>query len=932
MGQSGAEWYFDKCRRLRCTVLERFEAFGRKTVRIWYPDTQAVSLSSPDNLTPISELRIDAAEINYIVAGIRVADALRENVLLAPIESSVIPLPHQIVTLLKAVSADRVRLLLADEVGLGKTIEAGLILKELKLRGLIRRILVVAPKGLVTQWVAEMRTHFGEEFRLLIPSDFAAFRRVAAQDNVWKIYDQVVCPLDAVKPIERRGGWSKEQIAEYNRDRYQDLLAADWDLIIVDEAHRLGGSTEQVARHKLGAGLAEAAPHLLLLSATPHQGKSDAFYRLISLLDKGAFPDATAVSRERLEPYLARTEKRHAIDAEGRPLFRPRRTQLLGVSWNDRHSLQRTLYESVSEYVRQGYNQALRDKKVYLGFLLLLMQRLVTSSTKAIRTTLERRREILHASDEQLSLFPTALEENWADMDGQDQVEALLKLRIKALRNEKLEVEALLELARRADAAGPDSKAETLLDKIYALQHDEDDPELKILIFTEFVPTQEMLCHFLEDRGFSVGSLNGGMDLHQRQEILRRFAGDLRILVSTDAGGEGLNLQFCHVVVNYDIPWNPMRLEQRIGRVDRIGQPHTVRAVNLVLQDTVEYRVRDVLEKKLAVILQEFGVDKTGDVLDSADAGDIFDELYRDAILNPASVGLQIDSALAKVRAQAEALKAHRLLLAQTEALTPAESQRLLGHPLPYWIERMTVNYLKSSGGLAEQTKEGWTLTWSDGHHISPAVFALRDAQRSPAATHLTLEDARVRGIARSIPRFVPGQPIPCIELESIGLEVCGIWSLWTVATNGPDYRGERALALFLHDDGRILQPTARHIWDVLLDRNPNPKRYLRMNDGDEIMARSRKAADQQGHTLYDEMTVLYSDRLRRELGNKEYGFSARRRAIEKIALPPIRHHRLAELAREEAEWKKEFASKHDLQPEIVPRLVLRVEGTGTNG
>ena len=168
--------------------------------------------------------------------------------LLAPIESSVIPLPHQILTLLKAVSSDRVRLLLADEVGLGKTIEAGLILKELKLRGLIKRILVVAPKGLVSQWVAEMRTHFGEEFRLLLPGDFPAFRRVSAQDNIWKTFDQVVCPLDAVKPIDNRKGWTREQVAEHNRDRFEDLLSADWDLIVVDEAHRLGGTTDQVAR------------------------------------------------------------------------------------------------------------------------------------------------------------------------------------------------------------------------------------------------------------------------------------------------------------------------------------------------------------------------------------------------------------------------------------------------------------------------------------------------------------------------------------------------------------------------------------------------------------------------------------------------------------------------------------------------------------
>jgi SNF2 family DNA or RNA helicase len=881
---------------------------------------------------PIGELRIDAAEINYIVAGIRVSDSLRENILLAPIESSVIPLPHQIVTLLKAVSADRVRLLLADEVGLGKTIEAGLILKELKLRGLVRRVLVVAPKGIVTQWVAEMRTHFGEQFRLLIPSDFPAFRRVAAQDNVWKTYDQVVCPLDSVKPIERRRGWSKEQVAEYNRDRYQDLLAADWDLIIIDEAHRLGGTTEQVARYKLGIGLAEAAPYLLLLSATPHQGKSDAFYRLISLLDKAAFPDAASVKRERLEPYLARTEKRRAIDAEGNPLFKPRRTQLLGVAWNDRHALQKKLYESVSEYVQLGYNQALREKKVYLGFLLLLMQRLVTSSTNAIRATLERRLEVLHASDEQMTLFPIGLEEEWADMDGQEQVDALLKIRIKALGNEKREVEALLELARHAESAGPDAKAETLLDLIYDLQRSEDDPELKILVFTEFVPTQEMLRSFLEHRGFNVACLNGGMEMEAREEVLKRFAGDVRILVSTDAGGEGLNLQFCHVVINYDIPWNPMRLEQRIGRVDRIGQAHTVRAVNFVLQDTVEYQVRDVLEQKLEVILHEFGVDKTGDVLDSADAGEIFDDLYRDAVLNPASVVSQVDSALAKVRAQAETLRANKAMLAQTVALTPAESQRLLGHPLPYWIERMTVNYLRSAGGGAEHIKSGWDLTWPDGYRVSPAVFTLRDAERSSAATHLTLEMARVRGITMAIPRFVPGQAVPCVQLDSIGLEVRGTWSLWTVEANGPDYSRERALSLFLHDDGRVLHPTARHIWEALLDQNPVPSDYMGHIESERIIAESRPIADEQGRAVYDEMAQLYADRLRREQENKEYSFSARRRSIEKIGLTAVRQHRLADLVREEADWRKAFAAKRDLQPEIVPRLVLRIEGTGQDG
>ena len=151
-----------------------------------------------------------------------------------------------------------------------------------------------------------------------------------------------------------------------------------------------------------------------------------------------------------------------------------------------------------------------------------------------------------------------------------------------------------------------------MLDILYDNQREENSPELKFLIFTEFVPTQGMLREFLEEHGFSVVCLNGSMDLDQRRRVQQSFAEKTRILVSTDAGGEGLNLQFAHVVINYDLPWNPMRIEQRIGRVDRIGQKHPVKAFNLVFEDSVELRVREVLENKLLTILDEFGVDKTG--------------------------------------------------------------------------------------------------------------------------------------------------------------------------------------------------------------------------------------------------------------------------------------------------------------------------------
>ncbi|MFH1953127.1 MAG: helicase-related protein, partial [Pseudomonadota bacterium] len=636
-----------------CQIIESQTLWGETTCRVWLPGRDSVVRIPASRLKPLESAGTGSPDdIAYIAAAARVADALTQNVLLAPIESSVIPLPHQIRALSRAIANDRVRYLLADEVGLGKTIEAGLIMRELKLRGLVKRTLVIAPKGLVSQWVSEMRFHFGETFQLVLPEDIKTLKRIAPVSgpgnsekgnhdpealpaNAWQMFSQVVVPMDSVKPLDKRRGWTAAQVSEHNRERFEDLISAGWDLVIVDEAHRLGGSTDQVARFKLGQELAEAAPYFLLLSATPHQGKTDAFHRLVSLIDAQEFPDVSSVTRERVQPHVIRTEKRRAIDANGNPLFKPRHTQLAPVSWEERHRSQQLLYEAVTEYVREGYNRAMREKRSYIGFLMILMQRLVVSSTSAIRTTLERRLEALAAPQEQLTLFPLASEEEWADLDGQEQIDVLLRTRLKALKNERAEVKLLLEAAARCEQIGPDAKAEALLDWLYRLQSEEGDPELKTLVFTEFVPTQEMLRRFLTERGFPVVCLNGSMDMEERKRVQEAFAEDARILISTEAGGEGLNLQFCHVVINYDIPWNPMRLEQRIGRVDRIGQAHAVRAVNFVFEGSVEHRVREVLEQKLAVIFEEFGIDKTGDVLDSGQAGRMFDDLYVEAILNP---------------------------------------------------------------------------------------------------------------------------------------------------------------------------------------------------------------------------------------------------------------------------------------------------------
>ena len=944
---SGGAWYYSPDHGQLCQVIEAQMLWGETTCRVWLPGSDSVVRIPASRLRSLESAGTGSADdIAYIAAAARVADALTQDVLLAPIESSVIPLPHQIRALSRAIANDRVRYLLADEVGLGKTIEAGLIMRELKLRGLIKRTLVIAPKGLVSQWVSEMRFHFGETFHLVLPEDIKTLKRIATVTgpgngekgisdlevlpiNAWQMFSQVVVPMDSVKPLDKRRGWTASQVSEHNRERFEDLISAGWDLVIVDEAHRLGGSTDQVARFKLGQGLSEAAPYFLMLSATPHQGKTDAFHRLVTLIDAQEFPDISSVTRERVEPHVIRTEKRRAIDADGKPLFKPRHTQLGPVSWEERHRNQQHLYEAVTEYVREGYNQAMREKRSYIGFLMILMQRLVVSSTSAIRTTLERRLEALASPQEQLTLFPLTSEEEWADLDGQEQIDVLLRTRLKALKNERAEVKLLLDAAARCEQIGPDAKAEALLDWLYRLQSEESDPELKALVFTEFVPTQEMLRRFLTERGFEVVCLNGSMDMEERKRVQEAFAKDVRILISTDAGGEGLNLQFCHVVINYDIPWNPMRLEQRIGRVDRIGQAHAVRAINFVFEDSVEHRVREVLEQKLAVIFEEFGIDKTGDVLDSAQAGHMFDEMYVEAILNPEKVEDSVESVVARLHEQARDARTTASVLGATEDLEPGEAQRLLTHPLPHWVERMTVSYLKAHGGQAERRSQSWNLTWPDGETYENVVFTGKEAERLPAARHLTLEEPKVRGLAMRLPRFAPGQPVPIVSIPGLSVEIQGVWSLWRIAIASMEWNRRRIMPLFLADNGMVYMPTARHVWDQLLAASTQVRSVLDTEVSQAAFAKLQNAAEEHGKPIYEALVQEHRGRIAREREKANYAFAARRRTVERIGLPQVRNYRLNLLAQEERSFQEQLDQKAHALPEMVPLLVIRVEGGG---
>ncbi|MFV0422759.1 DEAD/DEAH box helicase [Oleidesulfovibrio sp.] len=962
MASSENIWQYSTVHNSACKVIEEQTLWGQTVCRIWLPNQDAVVRVPRSALRPLSaDLRpeIEAGRIAYVAAAAKVAEVLEGStsatdghVLLAPMESNVIPLPHQIHALSRAISGDRVRYLLADEVGLGKTIEAGLVMRELKLRGLVRRILVVSPKGIATQWVAEMQTHFNEQFQLVLGDDTGTLQRLATgadhRNSAWSMFDQVIVSLDSVKPMDKRRGWTAERVAEYNRSRFEDLITAGWDLVVVDEAHRLGGSTDQVARYKLGKGLAEAAPYVLLLSATPHQGKTDAFHRLMNLLDDDAFPDMDSVSRERVAPYVIRTEKRKAIDADGKPLFKPRRTQMAPVAWESRHHLQQLLYEAVTDYVREGYNQALREKKRHIGFLMILMQRLVVSSTRAIRTTLERRLAALKEGEQQASLRLAELENGTEgsespddemaelyDMDGQELLDELLKSHVSALQSEGSHVETLLDAAVRCEQAGPDAKAEALIEWVYELQAEENEPDLKVLIFTEFVPTQQMLKEFLEARGISVVTLNGSMDMEERKQAQDAFRKSHRVLVSTDAGGEGLNLQFAHVIINYDIPWNPMRLEQRIGRVDRIGQPKKVRAINFVFEDSVEFRVREVLEQKLSVIFDEFGIDKTGDVLDSAQAGELFEDVFASAILNPDGIETSVDHTVARLRDEIQQVREASAIYGISEEPDVQAAERLRSHPLPHWVERMTVGYLNSHGGAASRKRSWWDLNWPDGQEHRKAVFNAREADRLTDATLLNLENSRVRGLALNLPQIAAGQPLPCVSVSGLPASISGLWGLFEIRLQAGMHQKTQLLripmvrrgyvSVFLSEEGKLFLPTARHIWDALQTAEAQVQATLGQDESIIAHERLQEAAEQAGQELFDALQQAHLASVAREEERGIVSFASRRKAIERVGLPEVRQFRLSRCDADESEWRHELQSARQIVPEIRPLLMLRI-------
>jgi hypothetical protein len=424
------------------------------------------------------------------------------------------------------------------------------------------------------------------------------------------------------------------------------------------------------------------------------------------------------------------------------------------------------------------------------------------------------------------------------------------------------------------------------------------------------------------------------MDLDQRRAAQAAFAEDVRVMVSTEAGGEGINLQFCHVVVNLDLPWSPMKIEQRIGRVDRIGQKHVVRAFNFALEDTVELRVREVLEQKLQVIFEEFGVDKLSDVLDSEDAEIDFDRLYVGAMLDPAHAEATADRFADELRQRALAARQGLRVLGASGQPGTAAARHIENHQLPFWTERMTIGFLRSregEGAAAIRQDSGYDLHWPDGTSHRNATF-LRGGELD-GSTRLSLEEPRVRALVERLPIVAPGEPIPAVEIAGISDKVSGVWGLWEIALETAAGRDVRVLPIFVSSDDKVLLPTARAIWDRVIEQDAEAitfrPAFILGPDAAAAYERSRNAAEEHGAAVYYDLAAAHAKHLVRERAKYAEAESARRRAIARIGLPQVRQYRLAQLERDREEWDRQLAANEQAVPDLSAVVLVRVCSAG---
>ena len=547
--------------------------------------------------------------------------------------------PHQVSVVHRVVSSYPHRFLLCDEVGLGKTIEAAMIVKELRARGLARRVLILVPSGLTRQWQFELKTKFNESFAIF-NRDTLRYLESKGVDNPWTDHDSII---------------TSQSWASWTEKRRNEIAAVDWDLIIVDEAHharrqRRGNRSTMTNLYRLVSELT-ARPEfsrrgVLFLTATPLQLQRHELFSLVEMLNpvlfssetdfvdhikglsglnklvedlsgSGITPEfterAAAILGEELVSLQARpigdlTESLRSRHRLSEVLIRNRRSVLGGFlprkafRWEvDITEAERALQLEMDAITTEGFRQAEQTRRTSLSFLMVIWQKLAASSTRALQKSMSRRRERLLKGEVANALTVGDAEE---DLSSDLEVSEITDKLSGTVTHELSRIDRVMRLSRLIDV---DSKARTLVAKLRGLF--EVDGEAKVIVFTEFRETQDMLVELCSRQGWSSHQFHGQLDPLQKDRAIDSFrsGGGPQILVSTEAGGEGRNFQFAHILINYDLPWNPMRVEQRIGRVDRIGQEHPVSIFNFHVRGTIEGRILDVLERRIHLFEESIG-------------------------------------------------------------------------------------------------------------------------------------------------------------------------------------------------------------------------------------------------------------------------------------------------------------------------------------
>ena len=523
---------------------------------------------------------------------------------------------------------------------------AGLLIKELRFRGVIEKILIITPGGLTKQWKEdELQEKFGLHSRLVNRASFDA------EPGQFSHYKEGIF-VTSIDFLARNEGCLRA--AE----------EAHWDLVVVDEAHKLsayeyGTKIEESERYRAVKALAPKTDHLLFLTATPHRGRKDTFRRLLMLLDEDLFQKDEFVSdrvREQVASYGSHSEdfddevpiskarnrfflrrlKEEMVDWDGHPLFKDRHTKTVGYELTPE---EKVLYDEVTRYVRSMRREAKAKKNRNVELMLMVMQRRLASSLYAITRTLENRltslnevltilRDASLTAAEKKRLLGAAPDPDdpndiseYEDYDDEERGQVDKRIFRKVLTDDPAKVEEERDevdrLFRLADGLKHHKEAKfvellKVLDSSDIIRADDE----KLLIFTEHKDTMTSLSKRLEEKGYTVTTIHGGMDVDARKRAQREFRTRAKIMVATDAAGEGINLQFCRYLINWDIPWNPNRLEQRMGRIHRYGQTDDVWVYNLVAQNTREGAVLHKILSKLDVMRDQMGSDRVYDVID----------------------------------------------------------------------------------------------------------------------------------------------------------------------------------------------------------------------------------------------------------------------------------------------------------------------------